>query len=105
LDESYGRMDNFKESVLDPAIKDINTHSNYQVFWTQRKTGRNVTHLTFIFFEKKPKNPKPILAIKEKMIGGVKESGNWQRSGNRGKARQRGLIPKNKLPNLDEIIV
>jgi plasmid replication initiation protein len=72
LDESYGRMDNFKARVLDPAVKDINTHSNYQISWTQRKTGRNVTHLMFTFFEKPQPQAKP--KIKEKMINGVKES-------------------------------
>jgi plasmid replication initiation protein len=57
LDESYTRMDNFKARVIIPAIKDINTHSNYEVSWTQRKTGRKVTHLTFEFSEKKPIEP------------------------------------------------
>jgi plasmid replication initiation protein len=54
LDESYNRMDNFKARVLDPAISDINEHSNFNVLWEQRKTGRRVTHLTFTFAEKKP---------------------------------------------------
>jgi plasmid replication initiation protein len=57
LDENYSRMDNFKARVITPAIKDINTHSNYEVSWTQRKTGRKVTHLTFEFSEKKPVVP------------------------------------------------
>lgn len=74
LDESYSRMNNFKARVLDPAIKDINTHSNYQVSWTQRKTGRNITHLTFTFAEKQSEKSKAIPKIKEKMRGGVKES-------------------------------
>ena len=59
LDESYNRMDNFKARVLDPAVNDINTHSNYQVSWEQRKTGRRVTHLTFQFEEKTPVKPEP----------------------------------------------
>ena len=54
LDASYDRMFDLKKRVIDPAIKDINTHSNYQVSWTQRKTGRKVTHLTFTFSEKQP---------------------------------------------------
>ncbi len=49
LDSSYNRMNNFKARVIEPAVKDINTHSDYTVSWTQRKTGRNVTHLTFTF--------------------------------------------------------
>jgi plasmid replication initiation protein len=71
LDEGYDRMDNFKARVLDPAVKDINTHSNYQVSWEQRKTGRRVTHLTFTFAEKQPEKPKRITKPKEKMILGV----------------------------------
>jgi plasmid replication initiation protein len=74
LDASYDRMDNFKARVLDPAVKDINTHSNYQVSWEQRKTGRRVTHLTFSFAEKQPltpEKPKRVAKPKEKMILGV----------------------------------
>ena len=74
LDESYDRMDNFKTRVLDPAVKDINAHSNYQVSWEQRKTGRRVTHLTFTFAEKQPltpEKPKRTTQPREKMILGV----------------------------------
>lgn len=74
LDESYDRMFDLKKRVIDPAINDINTHSNYQVSWTQRKTGRRVTHLTFTFAEKQPIKPKAAAKIKEKMIDGIKES-------------------------------
>lgn len=73
LDASYGRMDNLKRRVIAPAVKDINTNSNYQVTWTQRKTGRTVTHLTFIFSEKQveAEKPKRSQAKKEKHIYGV----------------------------------
>lgn len=73
LDDSYSRMNNFKARVLDPAIKDINEHSNFQVSWTQRKTGRKVTHLTFTFYEKPPENEKPKRTTKpkEKTVYGV----------------------------------
>jgi plasmid replication initiation protein len=73
LDDSYSRMDNLKRRVLDPAIRDINEHSNFQVSWTQRKTGRKVTHLTFTFYEKQPKVAKPTRATKpkEKTVYGV----------------------------------
>ena len=73
LDESYNRMFDLKKRVIEPAVKDINTHSNYNVEWTQRKTGRRITHLTFTFSEKSPKtSAKP--KIKESMIDGVAES-------------------------------
>lgn len=74
LDASYDRMFDFKKYVINPAVKDINTHSNYQVSWEHRKTGRRVTHLTFTFAEKQPLTPeKPKRAVKpkEKMILGV----------------------------------
>jgi plasmid replication initiation protein len=58
LDSSYDRMFDLKKRVIDPAVKDINTHSNFSVQWEQRKTGRNVTHLIFTFAEKKPPEPQ-----------------------------------------------
>lgn len=54
LEDKYASIKDLKKYVIDPAVKDINTHSNYQVSWTQRKTGRRVTHLTFEFSEKQP---------------------------------------------------
>jgi plasmid replication initiation protein len=77
LDASYDRMDNLKRRIIDPAVKDINENSNYQVRWEQRKTGRKVTHLVFTFSEKKSpegeKSAKPKITTKskEKMILGV----------------------------------
>lgn len=58
LDESYSRIDNLKRRVIDPAVKDINEHSNFFVQWEQRKTGRAVTHLIFTFAEKNPPEPE-----------------------------------------------
>ena len=57
IEDQYQEMADLKKRVITPAIKDINTHSNYQVSWTQRKTGRKVTHLTFEFSEKTEKKP------------------------------------------------
>jgi hypothetical protein len=47
------------------------------VSWTQGKTGRRVTHLTFTFAEKqplKPEKPKRTTKPKEKMYFGVPKS-------------------------------
>ena len=52
--DNYPDMSDLKKRVIDPAINDINKNSNYNVSWTQRKTGRRVTHLTFQFSEKLP---------------------------------------------------
>lgn len=69
LDENYDRMFDLKKRVIDPAINDINKNSNYNVSWTQRKTGRRVSHLTFEFSEKLPpvaEKPKKKKAVKAK---------------------------------------
>lgn len=62
LDTSYDRMFDLKKRVIDPAVKDINKHSNYAVSWEQRKTGRRVTHLLFTFSEKQKDRPKKRIA-------------------------------------------
>jgi plasmid replication initiation protein len=74
IENKYPSIKDLKKYVIDPAVKDINTHSNYQVSWEQRKTGRRVTHLTFTFAEKQPEKPKRITKPKEKMILGVAAS-------------------------------
>ena len=49
LDTKYKSIKDFKKYVLEPAIKDINTHSDLKASYTQRKTGRRVIHLIFHF--------------------------------------------------------
>lgn len=73
LGNKYPSIKDFKVRVLDIAVKDINEHSDFQVSWTQRKSGRVVTHLIFTFAEKQPLTPeKPKRATKkEKTIYGV----------------------------------
>jgi plasmid replication initiation protein len=58
IENLYPAMCDFKKRVIDPAVKDINTHSNFSVQWEQRKTGRAVTHLIFTFAEKNPPEPE-----------------------------------------------
>ncbi len=79
LDESYNRMYDLKKRVIEPAIKDINKHSNFSVAWEQRKTGRTVTHLTFTFAEKTPEPTKTKSRddhpkAKGKLINGIPQS-------------------------------
>ena len=45
--EEYPRIDNFKSRVIDSSVKQINTHTDITTSYTQRKTGRTVTHLNF----------------------------------------------------------
>ena len=61
IEDKYGAIKDLKKYVIVPAIKDINTYSDYHVEWTQRKTGRSVTHFTFVFSKKETpeqKHPK-----------------------------------------------
>lgn len=78
LEDKYASIKDLKKYVIEPAVKDINTHSNYQVAWEQRKTGRRVTHLIFTFAEKQPEPPpqaKPAKPkAKGKLINGVAQS-------------------------------
>jgi len=53
---SYAAIKDLKKRVLEPAIADVNAHSNIQVSWEQKKTGRRVSHLKFIFKLKKDKS-------------------------------------------------
>jgi len=73
LGDKYSAIKDFKVRILDPAVSEINELTSYQVSWTQRKTGRKVTHLIFAFSEKSPEGEKPkrITKPKEKMILGV----------------------------------
>lgn len=65
LESEYPRLDSFKLRVIDVAVTQINEHSDIKVSYTQRKTGRTVTHLIFSIKAKpEPKKaktaPKPI---------------------------------------------
>jgi plasmid replication initiation protein len=52
VDKEYDRLGNFKKRVLEVALSQINKFSDLTVSYTQRKTGRVVTHLIFIFSKK-----------------------------------------------------
>jgi len=58
LEDSYPSIKDFKVRVLDPSVAQINEHTPLAVVWTQRKTGRAVTHLMFTFKLKKEKTAK-----------------------------------------------
>lgn len=57
LEGRYPSIKDFKKWVLDPSIEQINEHSPIFVSWTQRKTGRKVTHLQFTFGPKQASTP------------------------------------------------
>lgn len=91
IEDKYASIKDLKLKVIEPAIKDINTHSNFTVEWEQRKTGRAVTHLIFTFEEKKqtepeakPAEPKPKAAItlteeQLKCFEWAKNQPHWQK--------------------------
>lgn len=58
LEDRYGRIPDFKRWVIEPAIDQINELSPMWVKWSQRKTGRRVSHLTFTFGEKASEKPQ-----------------------------------------------
>jgi plasmid replication initiation protein len=45
--DEYPRIVDFKKRVTDVAVDQINAHTDITTSYTQRKTGRNVTHLNF----------------------------------------------------------
>ncbi len=72
LDDKYKAIKDFKKRVLEPAVSNINEHSDIEVQGVQRKTGRTVTHLKFTFAPKKDAKPKPSRGIPtEERIGGI----------------------------------
>ena len=57
LDNEYKLMHNFKNRVLEPAIKQINEHTDIKASYEQHKTGRVITGFSFTFKQRKtPKN-------------------------------------------------
>lgn len=61
LESEYSRLNNLKVRVLDPAIKQINEHTDITVTYMQHKTGRLVTGFSFKFkLKQKQKIEKPI---------------------------------------------
>lgn len=62
LEDRYPSIKDLKRRVLDPAVEQINEHSPLTVTWSQRKTGRKITHLAFDYVTKskaKPVSDKP----------------------------------------------
>lgn len=52
IENRYPAIKDFKRWVLDPAVEQINEHSPLILTWSQRKTGRRVTHLVFDYAPK-----------------------------------------------------
>ena len=52
IEGEYTVLADFKKRVIDLSVSQINTHSDIQVSYTQRKTGRVITHLDFTILDK-----------------------------------------------------
>ena len=69
--KQYSTMSNFKRVVLDPAIRQINEHTDIIVTYEQVKEGRNITGFIFRFeLKQKAKakaKPAAVTAIKSKV--------------------------------------
>ena len=53
LEGRYPAIKDLKRWVIGPAVEQVNEHSPLKVSWSQRKSGRRVSHLVFKF------GPKP----------------------------------------------
>jgi plasmid replication initiation protein len=49
VENKYKTIKDFKKYIIDPAVTDINQHSNIWVEYGQRKAGRTITHFQFRF--------------------------------------------------------
>jgi len=84
LTDKYPAIKDFKKRVIEPAVADVNEHSDLWVRWGQRKTGRRVTHLQFQFG---PKRDKMAVKITNDQIAAQARPGEtWDQA----KARLRG---------------
>lgn len=52
LGDKYEAVYDLKKRVIDPAVRQINERTPYQVEYAQKKSGRVVTHLAFTFRRK-----------------------------------------------------
>lgn len=66
VDDKYSRLTDLKKRVIEPAVAEINEHSNFWVSYGQRKLGRTVTHFQFKFGLKN--QPKEVKHITEEEI-------------------------------------
>ena len=55
LDSEYQRMHDLKKRVLEPALEQINEHTDITASYEQHKKGRVITGFSFKFKQKKPK--------------------------------------------------
>lgn len=78
LENKYTAIKDLKKYVINPAIADINTHSDIQVEFHQHKTGRRVTHFQFrIIRQPKPKPKLNTLSLDEWIKAKARAGESW----------------------------
>lgn len=60
IENNYSSISDLKKYVIEPAVVNLNKHSNLKVNHTYKKTGRNVTHILFEFKLKPAKKPQKL---------------------------------------------
>ncbi|EPZ0277586.1 replication initiation protein RepM [Acinetobacter baumannii] len=65
LPTEYKLMSDFKKRVFEPAIQQINKHTDLTVNYDQHKSGRTITGFSFKFKQKKPKSEKVVIAKRD----------------------------------------
>jgi plasmid replication initiation protein len=60
IENNYSSISDLKKYVIEPAVANVNKHSNINVTHTYKKTGRNVTHILFQFKLKPVKKPQKL---------------------------------------------
>ena len=58
-------MSDFKKRVFEPAIQQINKHTDLTVNYDQHKSGRTITGFSFKFKQKKTKSEKVVTAKRD----------------------------------------
>lgn len=71
IEDAYKSISDLKKYVIDIAVRQINEHTPLQLAWSQRKTGRKVTHLQFQFG---PKEIKRLMDAKPKKRSTISKS-------------------------------
>lgn len=65
LEHEYKRMELFKRRVLEPAIEQVNKHTDIKVSYEQHKEGRSIVAFSFSFKQKNP-HQVPSGSLKDK---------------------------------------
>ena len=61
LENEYPEISDLKRRVIDVAVLQINARSDLEVSYTQRKRGRQITHLLFNIVRRAEEKPKKIV--------------------------------------------